>query len=208
MSSRNPLKWIGLWNQRLHVYIGLFFLLFTWVFAFTGIILNHPKWSFTQFWSNRQESNAVHTVRVPTEGTDLERTRDLMRQLALSGEVTQITTKPDRFEFRLSTPAQFATVTVTPSSGRALVQQTRIDGWGVLNSLHHLTGVHGGSPALTRNSPATWAWSIALDAVSVGLLVLAIGGIYIWLRRREAIASGLVALTLGAICCGLFLFVL
>lgn len=208
MSSRNPLKWIGLWNQRLHVYVGLYLLVFVWVFAVSGLVLNHPKWSFAEFWSSRQESSAEYPVQIPVASTDLAKARDLMGQLHLSGEINQIIAKPDRFEFRLATPGQNTTVTVNLGSGRALVQQTKINGWGVLSALHHLTGVHKDNPALTRNSPATWAWSVAVDAVSFGLLLLVLGGMYSWGRRRESRLLGLVALLLGMLCCGLFLFFL
>jgi len=30
------------WNRRLHYYLGLYFLLFLWLFSFTGLLLNHP----------------------------------------------------------------------------------------------------------------------------------------------------------------------
>ncbi len=29
------------WNRRLHYYFGLYFLFFTWLFALTGLLLNH-----------------------------------------------------------------------------------------------------------------------------------------------------------------------
>ena len=131
-----------------------------------------------------------------------------MGQLHLTGEIDQISAKPDRFEFRVATPGRMTVVAVNLADARALVQQTKINGWGVLSALHHLTGVHRDNPALTRNSPATWAWSIAVDAVSVGFLLLGLGGVYLWYQRRESCVSGLVAFLLGALCCGFFLFVL
>jgi len=36
------------WNRRLHYYLGLYFLLFIWLFSFTGLLLNHPRWSLSR----------------------------------------------------------------------------------------------------------------------------------------------------------------
>ena len=36
------------WNRKLHFYAGLFLLLFIWLFAVSGLILNHPKWTFAE----------------------------------------------------------------------------------------------------------------------------------------------------------------
>ena len=41
------------WNRKVHFYIGLYFVVFTWLFAFTGLILNH-SWTFATFYPNRK----------------------------------------------------------------------------------------------------------------------------------------------------------
>jgi hypothetical protein len=45
------------WNRKLHFYAGLFLLFFLWLFAFSGLLLNHPSWSFAEFWNNRRQTN-------------------------------------------------------------------------------------------------------------------------------------------------------
>ena len=47
------------WNRKLHFYFGLFLLFFTWLFAFTGLLLNHPTWSFAESWTNRKDRKSV-----------------------------------------------------------------------------------------------------------------------------------------------------
>jgi hypothetical protein len=37
------------WNRRVHYYLGLYLLFFIWLFAFTGVLLNHPRWQYAQF---------------------------------------------------------------------------------------------------------------------------------------------------------------
>ena len=51
--------WAGFerWNRKLHFYAGLFLLFFMWLFAFSGLVLNHPTWSFAESWTNRKETN-------------------------------------------------------------------------------------------------------------------------------------------------------
>ena len=53
------------WNRKLHFYAGLFLLFFMWLFAFTGLILNHPAWSFAESWKNRKETNYEKEIIVP-----------------------------------------------------------------------------------------------------------------------------------------------
>ena len=131
-----------------------------------------------------------------------------MAQLGLSGEIDQIAAKPEHFDFRLGKPGRIVNVAVDLASGQASVKTITVNTWGILNSLHHLTGVHSDNPALTRNRTATWIWSVALDATGVGMLLLVLGGLWIWLRRRESHWPGLIALALGLLVCGFFVFAL
>src|SRR5262245_8235715 len=76
------------WNRRIHYFLGLYLLFFTWLFAFTGLLLNHPRWEFAQFWPNRVQTVEEHAIEpAMSAGSNLERARDVMRQLAVSGEV-------------------------------------------------------------------------------------------------------------------------
>ena len=207
MFFRSLLNRCVVWNQKLHIYVGLYLLLFVGFFAFSGLLLNHPKWEFTQFWPNRQESTAEFPVTKPVASSDLAKAQDLMDQLGLSGEINQIVAKADSFEFHLNKPGEFVTVTVNPTRDRATIKHIEVNVWGVLHSLHHLTGVQSdGLPAHCRL--ATWIWSLFVDAASIGLLVLAFGGLWMWHQRPASRALGLIALVLGVICCGLFLFCL
>ena len=83
------------WNRKLHFYSGLFLLFFLWLFAFTGLILNHPTWSFADSWSHRQETNCVREIAAPgpeVKGT-LAQAREMVRQLGMEGEILWTATK-------------------------------------------------------------------------------------------------------------------
>src|SRR3954464_14249070 len=76
------------WNRKLHFYSGLFFLFFVWLFAFTGLLLNHPDWSFQEHWKNRKQTNYEREIAAPgADATgDLGQARDIMRQLGIEGD--------------------------------------------------------------------------------------------------------------------------
>src|SRR2546428_9507193 len=88
------------WNQKLHIYLGLYFLIFLWLFAGSGLLLNHGP-MFAEFWSKRQQSTTERPIVIPPISNDLGRARELMRQLELAGEVEWTTTQTtaDRFDF-------------------------------------------------------------------------------------------------------------
>ena len=68
---RRVLDVFEVWNRRLHFYIGLYLLFFLWLFAFTGLILNHPGWTFAEFWPNRKQTAFEREIKPPPAGPDL-----------------------------------------------------------------------------------------------------------------------------------------
>src|SRR4026209_2868071 len=75
------------WNRKLHFYLGLYFLFFLWLFSLTGLLLNHGRWAMAGAANRRQESRYERSIEIPNGNTDLDRARDMMRQLNLVGEV-------------------------------------------------------------------------------------------------------------------------
>ena len=65
--SPHPRFWAGLerWNRKLHFYSGLFLLFFLWLFAFSGLLLNHPAWTFHEHWKNRKETSYERAMYRP-----------------------------------------------------------------------------------------------------------------------------------------------
>ena len=75
------------WNRRLHYYLGLYFLFFVWLFALTGLLLNHGSWKFAEFWPGRKVATSEHPIQPPAAGNTLAGAQDLMRQLGIAGEI-------------------------------------------------------------------------------------------------------------------------
>ena len=104
--SRHLADTFEIWNRKLHFYIGLLLLFFLWLFALTGLLLNHPNWTFAEFWPNRKQTDVVREIQSPPPGDDLVQARDIMRQLGIEGEIEWTTTRsdPTRFEFQAVRP--------------------------------------------------------------------------------------------------------
>src|SRR5215471_1305593 len=94
-SSRRLWASFEVWNRKLHFYIGLFLLFFLWLFAFTGLLINHPSWQFAEFWPNRKQADEVREIKPPPAAGDLEQAQDIMRQLGIRGEIEWTVTRAD-----------------------------------------------------------------------------------------------------------------
>jgi hypothetical protein len=196
------------WNRKLHYYLGLYLLFFLWLFAVSGLLLNHPKWATGQFWNEREERVTERALR-PLEATsDLGIAAELMRQFAIVGEISDIQRAPNgaTFSFQVVKPGHVVRVAADMSAGRASVTEIVLNGWGVMDALHKFTGVRLDKPNEQRDWILTRLWSIAMDALSLGLMILVGSGVYLWWRLRGKRAAGLVALTLGVASCGVFLY--
>jgi hypothetical protein len=196
------------WTRQLHNYLGLYLLLFLWFFSFSGLVLNHPGWKSGQFWADRAESVAVRPVEVPSATSDVAIASALMRQLGIVGELHEIRRAGDgaRFQFQIVKPGRVYRVEARFDSAFARVTTIRLNAWGVADALHKFTGVRIGDPRETRDWLLTTMWSLSMDAVAVGMVVLVVSGLYLWYRVPSKRLTGLMALGLGVTACVFFLF--
>jgi hypothetical protein len=103
-------------------------------------------------------------------------------------------------------PGTILQVTVFPAQGLATVESNRVNSIGVLEMLHTFTGVRIGEPEKSRDWILTRLWSISIDAVSAGLLLIVASGLFFAFRRREAFGLKIIVLGLGVVSCCFFLF--
>ena len=195
------------WNRRVHYYLGLYLLFFIWLFAFTGLLLNHQRWQFAQFWPNRIQSTAEHTLASVTAVADIDRARDVMQQLGIAGEVQWPATQPPNgpFTFQVTRPGLVVDVRADLSAGRATIQRTQVNAWGVMHVLHTFTGAPAADLRNRRDWTLTTVWALSMDAVAVGLIVMVLGSYVMWFRLRAKRLGGILALALGFLSCGAFI---
>jgi hypothetical protein len=196
-----------LWTRRLHTWAGLYLLFFLWLFSVSGLVLNHSKWAVAQFWKARQESTTARAIQVPNATGDVAIAKDLMRQLAIAGEIGETKRRPDgAITFDVVKPGRIVRVEARLDSARANVTTTRLNAWGVLDALHKLTGVKVDEPERRRDWVLTWVWSAAMDALALGMIFLVLSSLYLWYRLPAKRGPGLAALALGVLACAFFLY--
>jgi hypothetical protein len=205
--SRRFADGFQVWNRKYHYYVGLYLLFFLWLFALTGLLLNH-SWNFAQFFPNRKVSNWERAVKPLAPASDLGQAQDLMRQLGLRGEITwnAARTDPSRLDFTASRPGSIYQVQADLKRGRVKVTLTEYNGWGVLRTLHTFVGVSPGDPRNQRDWILTSVWALSMDAVAAGAAFLVLSSLYMWWVLKEKRKPGLLALALGIAVCGLFVF--
>ena len=197
---------ILVWNRRIHYYLGLYLLFFTWLFAVTGLLLNHPRWQFAQFWPNRLQTTTEYDIRPPAAGSDADRARELMRQLGIAGEIQWPAQQSGPFAFQVSRPGLIVDVKADLEQGRATVQRNQLNAWGVMHLLHTFTGVRAGDDRNGRDWLVTTVWALSMDAVAVGLIVMVFSSYIMWYRLKGKRLGGIVALLIGCVSCGALVF--
>ena len=196
------------WNRKLHYYAGLFLLFFIWLFGFSGLLLNHPTWSFAESWNNRKERNYDREMTVPGPEAkgDLGQAREIMRQLGIEGEILWTTTRTDAnlFDFQVRRPGHFFFIKADFVKKRVSVRQSDVNLWGVIKVLHTFTGVQMDDPRNSRDWALTSFWAYSMDAVAAGLIFMVLTSLYMWWELPRKRRSGAVVLGLGSLICGLF----
>jgi hypothetical protein len=176
------------------------------LFAFTGLLLNHSRWQFAQFWPDRVQSTVEQGFQAPDATSDVARARDLMRQFGIGGEV-QWPLRPagdGSFAFQVSRPGLVIDVKADLGSGRATLQRSDLNAWGVMHLLHTFTGVGSSDMRNARDWTLTTVWALSMDAVAAGLIIMVFSSYIMWYRLKTKRRGGLVGLLLGFASCGAF----
>lgn len=196
------------WNRRLHYFAGLFLLIFLWLFAITGLVLNHPTWNFAESWSKRAETNSEHTITAlgPELRGDLAQAQEIMRQLGIEGEILWTTTRTDanQFDFQVRRPGHYYFLKADLAKYRVTLRHSQVNPWGVAKVLHVFSGVSPDDPRQSRDWALTGVWAFSMDAVAAGLIFMVLSSLYMWWQRPEKRLAGAMVLGLGTLICGLF----
>ena len=196
------------WNRKLHYYLGLYLLFFLWLFAFTGLLINHSSWAFAEFWPNRQVSNYERAVQPPPPGDDLSQAQDLMRQLAIVGEIQWGAPRrdPGHLDVQVARPGRNFAIEADLEQGSVKVERTELNAWGIMRILHTFTGSRINDTKNQRDWVLTTIWALSMDAVALGMVIMVLGGVYMWFGLKGKRILGLAALVLGIVTCGWLLF--
>jgi hypothetical protein len=203
-----PLKRFEIWNRKIHYFLGLYFLFFVWLFAFSGLLLNHMDWKAFEFWENRKESKDERNITSPPAGNDLAQAHDILRQLGLEGEVDWTSSRGDdnRLDFRVTRPGHVIDIKADFEQGKARIKRIDYNAWGLMRTLHTFTGasVHEKNNRNQRDWLLTKVWAFTMDAVAVGLIVMVLSSLYMWYELPEKRRLGTIVLAVGLASCTLF----
>jgi hypothetical protein len=196
------------WNRKLHFYAGLFLLFFMWLFALSGLVLNHPSWSYTESWKNRKERNYEREISAlgPEVQGDLEQARAILKPLGIEGEILWTTTRtdPDLFEFQVRRPGHFFFIKANLARKRVTVRQSDVNLWGGIKVLHTFTDVQMDDARNRRDWALTSVWAYSMDALAAGLILMVLSSLYMWWELPQKRVAGTVVLGLGLLVCVLF----
>jgi hypothetical protein len=186
--------------------VGLYLLFFLWLFALSGLLLNHSSWAFAQFYPSRKISKFQRSIQAVPSGSDFDQASAVVLQIGIEGEIGLAATRrdPEHLEFNVTRPGRVYQVQADLKERRAAVTLNEYNGWGVLRGMHTFVGVSPEDPRNQRDWILTSVWAISMDAVAAGIVVLVLSGVYLWWKRREKRTAGFIALALGAAICGLF----
>jgi hypothetical protein len=194
-------KTIETWNRKFHFYLGLYFLFFLWLFALTGLMLNHGQWLVSLAANRRQDTHYERVIEVAAAATDLDRARDVMQQLGLMGEIEFPAPRPGSFAFNTSRPSDSNQVRVDLAQHRASVQHFENGYLGRFRILHTFSGSRFNQAATRRDWVMTSVWVLAMDALAAGLVVMVLGSYLRWWRLKPKRRPGLIAIGLGTALC-------
>lgn len=200
MMSSNSLNDL---NRKIHIHLGLFLLLFIWIFSLTGLILNHGGWKFTSFWEERVEKKTEFSV--PKDlliHPDAE--IKVMEYLRYSGEVQIQERTSDVLDFRIQSPGIVRDLHIDLMNGTGTEKLLKFNIWGKLRTLHTFNGMNRENPSESPNWWITNIWRVAMDGIAIGLIVICVSSWIMWYKIRKEYKIGYLILLSGFLVAGYF----
>jgi len=182
----------------------LYFVFFLWLFSLTGLMLNHGQWLVSLAANARVETRYDRAIALPVGSTDMDRVRDVMRQLGLVGEIEGVSRQPGSLQFSVNRPSGSSQVKVNLEELHASVQPFENSHLSRFRNLHTFSGSRYNQPASERDWGLTTVWVFAMDAVAAGVVVMILGSYLMWWRLKAKRRLGLVVLLAGVVACGWF----
>ncbi len=193
------------WNKKIHIYLGLYLLLFLWLFSVSGLFLNHPKW----FGGQPQRATLETQVEMPESGDPLSKAQNLMGQLELIGEaIFREDQKPGQFAFIAMRPDERTFVNVDLETRLAKVTHVEGNVGQMLGNLHTFSGVRPiwGERESVRDWLPTRIWGFCIDALAVGVILLVASSLYMGLRQKEKRLPVAASFVIGIAVCSFFIW--
>ena len=197
MRSQELFKDVNFYSRKIHIHLGLFLLLFIWLFAFSGLLLNHGDWKISNFYEKRKETSTVTSINIPAGRDSSTLITNIVSQLKIEGEITNVKMWPDSLHFQVSRPGQVRSLQVNFKTGLCTQKAMQYNFAGKIRTLHTFNGVNKNNPAIKSNWLITSVWKLSMDGIAIGLLLLCISSWIMWYKIRARYGWGWMALLLG-----------
>lgn len=190
------MKTFNFWNRKFHIHIGLFLLLFIWLFSLSGLLLNH-HWEFASFWEQRKQSESVTDMTLPAKFDSAALLHTVVEKLGISGEVTNVKFSADAVDFRVTSPGKGREIHVDLAKGTVTQKQYVLNIWGKIRTLHTFNGVDKRNIEKEANWLVTSIWKFAMDGIAILLILLCGSSWVMWYKIRRDYRWGAVVLAFG-----------
>lgn len=206
--SKDILKKLLTINRKLHIHLGLFLLLFIWLFFISGLIIHHGEWKFASFYEKRIESKIDFVVPAALLNDNPDLVRQVEDQLKISGEVENLKIKPGSIDFRVFSPGLLQDIHIDSQTGNATMKVMKYNFWGKLRTLHLFNGMNKADPSKSPNWIITKFWRLTMDITAVILIILCLGSWVMWYKVRSEYRLGYIFFAFGCIVAGYYVFLL
>ncbi len=197
------------WSRKIHIYIGLCLLLFIMLFGFSGLLLNH-HWEFAKFWENRKEIKYDKTIQLSNERERWALAEEIVKKLHLHGTIINPGFSDDSLllNFIVAKPGTRYDLQAHLHEGKMMITEAKFNSWGTMRNLHAIRNPGPKEQGEQHPSKLASVWSISIDIVAAGLIILCLLGWYLWLQAgRKRFFLGLISLAAGfSICIYYLLF--
>ncbi|MDN3656177.1 hypothetical protein QWZ08_11100 [Ferruginibacter paludis] len=208
MTYQTLIKKLTYSNRRLHIHIGLFLVLFIWLFSFSGLLLNHGNWKFASFWDERKEKTTEIVVSIPAGLDSIQIMKTIFSQLKIAGEVNNVKMTTDSVDFSVAYPGHVSNIHADFKTGTGIQKELSYNVWGKLRTLHTFNGANRGNADVEPNWLLTRVWRFSMDAIAVGLIFLSVSSWIMWYKIRQNYPWGYLVLIVGFALAGWFVILL
>lgn len=191
------MKTFNFWNRKLHIHIGLFLLLFIWLFSLSGLLLNHSGWNFASFWEQRKQNETVTQMAFPSQLDSAALLHSVIDKLRISGEVTNVKYSADALDFRVTSPGKGKEVHVDRAKNTVTRKEYELNIWGKIRTLHTFNGVDKSNIKKEANWIVTSVWKFAMDAIAILLIFMCVSSWVMWYKIRRDYKWGAFILMAG-----------
>lgn len=206
--KKNIVKDVVYWNRKLHIHLGLFLLVFIWLFSFSGLLLNHSDWKFASFWDERNEKKVTSFLTVPANLDSAAIIANIKSQLRISSEVNEIKLNKDSIDFRAEVPGHIKNIHVDFKKGVCTQSEIKFNVWGIMRTMHTFNGVNKNNPSAKPNWILTSIWRLTMDGIAIGLILLCLSSFIMWYKLKKGRVLGAIILITGCIVAIYFVFLI